>query len=62
MFSAKRIADPVHGTIGLSDLEARVISTRAFQRLRSVKQLGLHIMFSQELIILVFHTQWASVM
>ena len=41
MFSAKRIADPVHGTIGLSDLEARVISTRAFQRLRSVKQLGL---------------------
>lgn len=40
-FNAKRIADPVHGTIGLSALEARVISTRAFQRLRNVKQLGL---------------------
>jgi HD superfamily phosphohydrolase len=40
-FDEKRIADPVHGTIGLSALEARVISTRAFQRLRNVKQLGL---------------------
>jgi HD superfamily phosphohydrolase len=40
-FNAKRIADPVHGTIGLSDLELRVINTRAFQRLRNIKQLGL---------------------
>ncbi len=38
-FNAKRIADPVHGTIGLSELEVQVISTRVFQRLRNVKQL-----------------------
>lgn len=41
MAAQKSISDPVHGTIQLSDLEARVISTRAFQRLRNVKQLGL---------------------
>jgi HD superfamily phosphohydrolase len=40
-FNAKRIADPIHGTIGLSDLELGVIDTRTFQRLRNVKQLGL---------------------
>src|SRR5713101_5180121 len=40
-FDAKRVADPVHGTIGLSELEAAVINTGAFQRLRNVKQLGL---------------------
>ncbi len=45
-FHAKRIADPVHGTIGLSDLEIRVINTRVFQRLRNVHQLGLaHLVF-----------------
>ncbi len=38
---AKRISDPVHKTIGLTELEAHVISTQAFQRLRNVKQLGL---------------------
>lgn len=37
----KRIADPVHGTISLSKLEARIIETKSFQRLRNVKQLGL---------------------
>ncbi len=37
----KRVSDPVHKTIGLTELEARVISTQAFQRLRNVKQLGL---------------------
>jgi HD superfamily phosphohydrolase len=37
-FNAKLVADPVHGTIGLSDLELKIIGTRAFQRLRSVKQ------------------------
>jgi uncharacterized protein len=41
LFDQKRIADAVHGTIGLSDLEARVLSTRAFQRLRHVRHLGL---------------------
>src|SRR5581483_6168447 len=40
-FEARRISDPVHGTVGLSDLEARVLSTQAFQRLKNVKQLGL---------------------
>ena len=45
-FNTKRIADPVHGTIGLSELEVRVIGTRVFQRLRNVKQLGLaHLVF-----------------
>lgn len=37
----KRIADPVHGSIELTELEYRVIATSAFQRLRNVKQLGL---------------------
>jgi uncharacterized protein len=42
----KRVADPVHGTIGLTELEMRVIDTRAFQRLRNVKHLGLaHLVF-----------------
>ncbi|MBD3397533.1 HD domain-containing protein [Candidatus Micrarchaeota archaeon] len=40
-FNFKRIADPVYGTIGLSELEVQVINTRAFLRLRNVKQLGL---------------------
>jgi hypothetical protein len=40
-YDAKRIADPVHGTIGLSELEAKVITTQVFQRLRNIKQLGL---------------------
>lgn len=37
----KAITDPVHGSIGLSKLEAAVVSSRAFQRLHNVKQLGL---------------------
>ena len=37
----KRVADAVHGTIGLSDLEVQVMNTQVFQRLRNVKQLGL---------------------
>ena len=45
-FQAKRIADPVHGTIGLSELEVALLSTQAMQRLRNVKQLGLaHLVF-----------------
>lgn len=41
-----RITDPVHGTIELSQLEIELLSTRAFQRLRNVKQLGLaHLVF-----------------
>lgn len=37
----KRIADPVHGSIELTELEYQVIATPAFQRLRNIKQLGL---------------------
>ena len=45
-FSTRRIADPVHGTIRLSELEIELLSTQAFQRLRNVKQLGLaHLVF-----------------
>ena len=45
-FQVKRIADPVHGTIGLSELETRVIGTRVFQRLRNIQHLGLaHLVF-----------------
>ena len=41
-----RITDPVHGTIEISQLEIDLLSTRAFQRLRNVKQLGLaHLVF-----------------
>lgn len=40
-YNYKRINDPVHGTIGLSELEVQVMNTKAFQRLRNVKQLGL---------------------
>jgi uncharacterized protein len=36
-----RIADSVHGTIGLTAVEREVIRTPAFQRLRNVKHLGL---------------------
>lgn len=34
------IKDCVHGMIGISDLEEKIIDTRDFQRLRSVKQLA----------------------
>ena len=40
-FNFKRFADPVHQSIGLSKLEVEVVATKAFQRLRGVKQLGL---------------------
>jgi len=45
-FNYKRIYDSVHGTIGLSRKEIKIINTRAFQRLRNIKQLGLaHLAF-----------------
>jgi len=40
-FNVKRISDPVHGSIGLSQVELDIIETASFQRLRNVKQLGL---------------------
>lgn len=45
-FSAKSITDPLYGSIGLSELEADVVSTKVFQRLHNVRQLGLaHLVF-----------------
>lgn len=42
----KRLTDPIHGTFGISKLEAEIISTAAFQRLHNVRQLGLaHLVF-----------------
>ncbi len=40
-FNFKRIADPVHGTIGLSKKEVNILNAKAFQRLRRIKHLGL---------------------
>lgn len=40
-YDAKRFSDSIHGTIGFSELEVELINTRAFQRLRNVKHLGL---------------------
>ena len=40
-FRHKIICDPVHGDIGLSELEQRLIDSPSFQRLRHLKQLGL---------------------
>lgn len=37
----KVICDPVHGDIGLSELECQLIDTQSFQRLRHLRQLGL---------------------
>lgn len=36
----KMIMDPVHGDIGLSELETKIVDTPTFQRLRRLKQLG----------------------
>src|SRR5262245_52475840 len=40
-FRYKVVTDPVHGDIGLSQLEVDLIDTPSFQRLRRLKQLGL---------------------
>jgi HD superfamily phosphohydrolase len=40
-FNFKKIYDPVHNTIGLSEIEIKIINSKAFQRLRNIKQLGL---------------------
>jgi len=46
-FKFKSVMDPVHGPIGISQLEAHIINeANAFNRLRGVKQLGLaHFVF-----------------
>ena len=40
-FEFKTIHDPIHKAINLSEIEIKIINTRAFQRLRNIKQLGL---------------------
>lgn len=46
MYDYKSITDPVYGYVGLSELEADVVSTSTFQRLHNVRQLGLaHLVF-----------------
>lgn len=43
---AKQVADPLYGTIGLTQLEVEVIGTPVFQRLTNVNQLGIvHLVF-----------------
>jgi len=37
----KQLADPLYGTIGLTNIEVEVIGTRAFQRLTNIEQLGV---------------------
>ena len=36
-----RVRDPIHGLIGLSQKEVNLINTRAFQRLRRIRQLAM---------------------
>lgn len=38
---SRQISDPIHGVIKLTPLEVEIVGTRAFQRLRNVRQLGL---------------------
>lgn len=40
-FRFKVLTDPVHGDIGLSELEVELVDTQSFQRLGHLKQLGL---------------------
>jgi len=37
----KKVSDPVHGIIELTELESLVVDSKAFQRLHNVRQLGL---------------------
>jgi hypothetical protein len=44
--NGKTITDPLYGNIHLSEIEARIVSTRCFQRLHNIRQLGLgHLVF-----------------
>lgn len=46
MAAGKSITDPLYGSINLSETEAQLVSSRAFQRLHNVRQLGLaHLVF-----------------
>ena len=39
-FNYKLINDPIYGCMGLSDLEVKLLDTKAMQRLRHIKQMG----------------------
>lgn len=42
----KRITDPIHGSIFITPLEADIVSSKSFQRLHNIRQLGLaHLIF-----------------
>lgn len=44
--TGKTITDPLYGNINLTEVESKLVSTRAFQRLHNVRQLGLgHLVF-----------------
>lgn len=44
--TGKTITDPLYGNINLTEIESKLVSTRAFQRLHNVRQLGLgHLVF-----------------
>lgn len=44
--TGKTITDPLYGNINLTEVESRLVSTKAFQRLHNVRQLGLgHLVF-----------------
>lgn len=44
--NGKTITDPLYGNIHLTEIESKIVSSRAFQRLHNVRQLGLgHLVF-----------------
>lgn len=43
-FRHKQVNDPVHGSIHLSKIETDIISSKVFQRLHNIKQLGLGVL------------------
>ncbi len=46
LFNYKSITDPLYGYVGLSEVEAAIVSSSSFQRLHNVRQLGLvHLVF-----------------
>ena len=44
--TGKTITDPLYGNINLTEVESRLVSTKVFQRLHNIRQLGLgHLVF-----------------
>ncbi len=59
-FHHKVICDPVHNEIGVSALEQQLIDAASFQRLRKLKQLGLHPSSTRVPATLASLIRWAS--